>query len=121
MWREVSSTRPPAPIVWPARLVPAPRVMTGTSKRAGDRDRGGDVVGVAREGDEQRLARVHARVARVQVARVGVGANVAAQLGAQRRGELSVGSRSPPRLLADLDGQGPPQKALTTMRWRVLP
>ena len=32
MWREVSSTRPPAPTVWPARLVPAPRVITGTSK-----------------------------------------------------------------------------------------
>ena len=30
MWREVSSTMP-VPIVWPARLVPAPRVTTGTS------------------------------------------------------------------------------------------
>ena len=88
---------------------------------AGDRDRGGDVGGVAREGDEQRVARVHARVARVQVPRVGVGADGAAQLGAQRRGKLAAGSRTPPRLLADLDGQGPPQKALTTMRWRVLP
>ena len=31
MWREVSSTSAPAPIVWPVRLVPAPRVTTGTS------------------------------------------------------------------------------------------
>jgi hypothetical protein len=34
MWREVSITTAPAPIVWPARLVPAPRVTTGASKRA---------------------------------------------------------------------------------------
>ncbi len=34
MCREVSSTIAPAPIVWPARLVPAPRVTTGTPKRA---------------------------------------------------------------------------------------
>ena len=32
-WREVSSTSP-WPAVCPARLVPAPRVTTGTSKRA---------------------------------------------------------------------------------------
>ena len=33
MWREVSSTMPRAPIVWPERLVPAPREITGTPKR----------------------------------------------------------------------------------------
>ena len=33
MWRDVSSTIP-WPVVWPARLVPAPRVTTGSSKRA---------------------------------------------------------------------------------------
>jgi hypothetical protein len=33
MCRDVSSTTPPAPAVWPARLVPAPRVITGTAKR----------------------------------------------------------------------------------------
>ena len=33
MWREVSSTIP-WPAVWPARLVPAPRLTIGTSKRA---------------------------------------------------------------------------------------
>ena len=33
MWRDVSSTMP-CPVVWPDRLVPAPRVTTGTSSRA---------------------------------------------------------------------------------------
>jgi hypothetical protein len=32
MWREVSSTTP-WPAVWPARLVPPPRLTTGASKR----------------------------------------------------------------------------------------
>ena len=54
----------------------------------GGRDGGGDVGGVAREGDEQRRARVQARVAREQVAGVGVGAHLAAQLSPQLGGEL---------------------------------
>ena len=33
MCREVSSTIPRPPTLWPARLVPPPRVTTGTSKR----------------------------------------------------------------------------------------
>ena len=62
---------------------------------AGDRDRGGDVGGVARERDNQRLARVHARVARVQVTRIGVRAHVAAQLARQCGGELATRARAP--------------------------
>ena len=34
MWREVSSTMPLPPAVCPARLVPAPRVTTGTPRSA---------------------------------------------------------------------------------------
>ena len=37
MWREVSSTMPRPPTAWPARLVPPPRVTTGTPKRAAAR------------------------------------------------------------------------------------
>ena len=58
-------------------------VTTGTSKRAAARDGGGDVGGVAREGHQQRRARVQARVAREQMARVVVGAHLAAQLAAR--------------------------------------
>ncbi len=72
---------------------------------AGDRDGGRDVGGVAREGHEQRLARVHAGVARVQVARVGVGAHGAAQLAAQRRGQFPAHVHLRPSVLANLDRQ----------------
>ena len=94
MWREVSSTIP-WPAAWPARLVPAPRVSTGTPKRAGGADRGGDVGGVARERHQQRRARVHARVARVEVARVVVGADVAPQLPRQFLLDRQGAERSP--------------------------
>src|SRR3954447_19102337 len=93
MWREVSRTMPRPPTAWPARLVPPPRVTTGTPKRAaariaaatspaarGGAGGGGDVPGGGGEGDEHRRRRVQARVAGVQVARVVVGADVAAQL-----------------------------------------
>ena len=82
MWREVSSTSP-------GRRGLAGEAGAGAAgddrhaEARGGRDRGGDVGGVAREGDEQRRARVHARVARVEVAGVGVGAHVAAQLAGQ--------------------------------------
>ena len=49
----------------------------------GGADGGGDVVGVARERDQQRGRRVQAGVAGVEVARVVVGADVAAQLAGQ--------------------------------------
>ena len=55
---------------------------------AGGDDRRGDVVGVAGEGHEQRLGRVHARVAGEQVAGVGVVADLAAQLAPQRRRDV---------------------------------
>ena len=65
----------------------------------GGRDRGSDVGGVAREGDEQWRARVQARVAREQVARVAVGPHLAAQLSSSSaassaaRASLRVSSR----------------------------
>jgi hypothetical protein len=65
----------------------------------GGLDGGGDVGGVARERDEQRRARVQARVAREQVARVGVGADVAAQLALKLGGEPV-----PPGVFAQEDG-----------------
>ena len=46
----------------------------------GDAHRGRDVVRVARERDRERLDREHARVGRVQMPRVGVGAHVPCQL-----------------------------------------
>ena len=88
MCREVSSTIPRAA----DRLAGEARARAardhGHVEAPGDGDRRRDVVGVAREGDDERLARVHARVAREEVARVGVGAHVAAQLAPQRGGEL---------------------------------
>ena len=48
MWRERSSTRP-CPTAWPARLVPAAAREHRDVEAPGERDRGGDVVGVARE------------------------------------------------------------------------
>jgi hypothetical protein len=56
---------------------------------AGDRHGRRQVIGVAREGDEERVARVHARVAREQVPRVGVVAHVTTQLSAQGRGQVT--------------------------------
>ena len=106
MWREVSSTSP-WPAVWPARLVPAPRLTTGTSKRAAAADRGGDVGGVAREGHEQRRVGVQARVAREQVARVGVRAHLAAQLAPQVGGELRA-ARLRPAVFAQEDAYSLP-------------
>ena len=73
MWREVSSTMPCAGgLAGEARAGAA-----GDDRDPGARrrpDRGGDVGGVARERHEQRRAGVHARVAGVEMARVGVGA-----------------------------------------------
>ena len=92
----------------PPGSCPPPRGDHRHAEAPGDRDRRRDVVGVAREGDRERLARVHARVAREQVAGVGVGAHVAAQLAPQRRGELPRRAPSPapgPGLLADVDRQ----------------
>ena len=65
-------------------------------------------------------SRVHARVARVQVVRL-VGANGAAKLGAQRRGKVAAGFRTPSGVLADFDRQESSLEGSTTMRWRVLP
>ena len=58
-------------------------------------DGDGDVGGVAREGDEQRCARVQARVAREQVAGVGVRAHVAPQLAPELGGELRAAHLQP--------------------------
>ena len=80
MWREVSSTSPCPPAVCPARLVPAPRVTTGTSKRAAAATAAATSAASRGKATEQRRARVQARVAREQVARVAVGAHLAAQL-----------------------------------------
>ena len=67
----------------------------GDVEARGGLDGGGDVGGVAREGDEQRRARVQARVAREQVARVGVRAHVASQLAPELRGELRAARLHP--------------------------
>jgi hypothetical protein len=73
-----------------------------------DRDGRRDVAGAARERDEQRLDRVHARVGGVQVARVGVRAHVTRQRASQRGLQLS-GVRLPahpePGVLASSDRQ----------------
>jgi hypothetical protein len=70
---------------------------------AGRRRHGrGDIGGVAREGDEQGRARVQARVAREQVARVSVRAHLATQLAFQLGGQLSA-TRLPPCVFAQED------------------
>ena len=65
--------------------------------------RGGDVGGVAREGHEQRRVGVQARVAREQVARVGVGAHLAAQLAPQVGGQLRAARLGPAVFFAQED------------------
>lgn len=73
------------------------------------RDGGRDVVGIARERDEQRGARVHARVAGEQMARVRVGAHLSPQHPAEMGRELG-GARIRLGVL-HTDGQrAPPQR-----------
>ena len=104
MWREVSSTRPPAPIVWPARLVPAPRAITGTSKRPAVTIAAATSSASRGNATAMGLAGVHARVAGEQMQGLRVGAHVAAQLAPQ--GGVQLGGRSgPPWPVADLDRQ----------------
>jgi hypothetical protein len=84
----------------------------------GDGDRRGHVGRVAREGDGERLAGVHRRVGGVQVTRVGVVADLAAQLAAQRVGDLGGADLESPvparvvvtrtRRLPSPDGHGAP-------------
>ena len=88
MCRERSSTSPGATHC-PARLVPPPRARTGTPRRAHDRDGGGDVVRVAGQADAERLDRVRARVLRVEVAAVGVEADLALDVALERGLELA--------------------------------
>jgi hypothetical protein len=64
----------------------------------GEGDRHRDVAGVARERHEQRIPRVHARVAREQVAGVRVGLHLPAQLAPERRRELGPDVAAGPRL-----------------------
>ena len=59
--------------------MPAPRGRTGTPSSAADRDRRGDVVGVAREDHAERLDRVHAGVPGEHLAGPGVEADLPAQ------------------------------------------
>ena len=64
---------------------PAAARHHGHAEAAGDRHRRGDVVGVARERDRQRLDRVQARVSREQVAGIRVVSDLARELSPQRR------------------------------------
>ena len=86
----------------------------------GGRDGGGDVGGVAREGDEQRRARVQARVAREQVAGVGVGAHLAAQLPLQLGGELRR-PRLAPGVFTQEDADPYPATAMSASQRTALP
>ena len=76
------------PTVWPARLVPAPRGITGTPCSRGGGHHGGHVGGVTGEDDPDRRDRVHARVAGEQVPAVRVEPDLAADHAAQRFREL---------------------------------
>ena len=74
----------------------------------GRRDGRRDVVGIAREGDEQRSARVQARVAREEVARVFVRAHIPAQLPPEVGRELArIDARTRPGVL-DTDPHAAP-------------
>ena len=107
MWREVSSTSP-----WPGGLAGEARPGAAAHDRdleaRGGGHRGGDVGGVAREGHEQRRVRVQARVAREQVARVGVRAHLAAQLAAQVGGQLRAARLRPAVFFAQEDAHSLP-------------
>ena len=95
MWRERSSTSAARHALAGEARAAAAR-QDRHAELGADRDRRGDVVGVAREADAERLDRVRARVLRVEMARVGVEADLAVERAARARPSCEVGRPSTP-------------------------